>query len=72
MPRLDYEGEQQLMRDIKIMREQGNDSERLRQQEKINAATTAIVAALGPLDTEARQRVLKAANILLGMEHPNG
>jgi hypothetical protein len=76
MPRLTYEMEQRLKKDLEDMhasQEQHAESTRLQHQERINAAATAIVAALLPLDPQARQRVLKAASVLLGMEeHPNG
>ncbi len=42
------------------------EADRLRRQEKINAAVLAIVEALGPLDSDARQRAIQAANVMLG------
>jgi len=69
MPRLTYQMEQSLKQGIRAMQEnekQQAEADRLRRQEKINAATLAVVAALGPLDSEARQRVLQAATVMIG------
>jgi thiamine biosynthesis protein ThiC len=61
--------EQDLKQGIRAMREnedQQAEIDRQQLQQKINAATLAVVATLGPLNSEARQRVLQPSNVMIG------
>lgn len=67
MPRLTYEMEQALKKDCEAMHAT-EEQHRQQEQEKLNQAAATIVTALGPLTKQCRERVLKAALVLLGID----